>query len=79
VNSKNKRGPVILVRVNLPDFEDKVKPYFKRWELATKEDNTICELQQLGQKFNREPGRFSSSEFALHDMSNWLLDQLLGN
>jgi hypothetical protein len=65
--------------VNLPDFKDKVKPYFKRWELATKEDNSICEFQQLGQKFDREPGRFSSREFAVHDMSNWLLDQLLGN
>lgn len=63
--------------IDLPDFDRKVKPYFKRWELATREDNSICEFQQQGQKFDRPAGRFSAAEFAVHEMSNWILDQLL--
>jgi len=63
--------------IDLPDFDEKVKPYFKRWELATREDNSICESQQQGQIFDRPAGRFTAAEFAVHEMSNWVLDQLL--
>jgi hypothetical protein len=56
-----------------------VKPYYKRWKLATEEDNSICEFQQQGQKFGRPTGRYSVIEFAVHEMSNWVLDQLLGD
>ena len=64
--------------VQLDDFDDKLAMYFRRWELATREDTQICELQQQGQIFDRKPGRFSASEFAVHRMSNWILDQVLG-
>ena len=60
----------------LDSFNDQVKLYFNRWELATAEDNRICEMQQNGQVFDRKPGRFSASEFAVHRFSNWLADQL---
>ncbi len=60
-----------------PDFNEKLQLYFERWRLATAEDNEICEAQQCGQKFARKPGRFSASEFALHALANWVLDQVL--
>ena len=60
----------------LDNFEDKVQLYFKRWKLATAEDNQICERQQRGQVFARKPGRFAASEFAVHRFSNWIADQL---
>lgn len=63
--------------IELPGFEDRVKPYFERWRLATAEDNAICEAQQEGQRFRRAPGRLASSEFAVHALSNWVLDQVL--
>lgn len=63
--------------IDLPDFEDKVKPYFDRWRDATAEDNAICEQQQLGQRVERSPGRYAGSEFAVHAFDNWVLDQLL--
>lgn len=63
--------------IGLPDFREKLKPYFERWQLATAEDNEICEAQQCGQKFARKPGRFAASEFAVHALDNWVLDQVL--
>ena len=62
--------------VALDDFKEKVQLYFNRWKLATAEDNNICELQQRGQAFDREPGRFAASEFAVHRFSNWIAEQL---
>ena len=63
--------------IELPGFEEKVKPYFDRWRRATAEDNAICEAQQQGQRLERPPGRFAASEFAVHALANWLLDQVL--
>ena len=63
--------------IDLPGFEDRVKPYFDRWRRATAEDNAICEQQQQGQQCARPPGRFSASEFAVHDFANWIVDQVL--
>ncbi len=63
--------------IELPEFEQQVRPYFERWRIATAEDNAICEAQQDGQKFARAPGRFANSEFAVHALANWVLDQVL--
>lgn len=63
--------------IGLADFSEKLKPYFERWRLATAEDNEICEAQQSGQNFARKPGRFAASEFAVHALDNWVLDQVL--
>jgi phenylpropionate dioxygenase-like ring-hydroxylating dioxygenase large terminal subunit len=63
--------------IDLPGFENRVKPYFERWRRATAEDNAICEAQQDGQIFSRTAGRFAASEFAVHALSNWVLDQVL--
>jgi phenylpropionate dioxygenase-like ring-hydroxylating dioxygenase large terminal subunit len=61
----------------LEGFEEKLKPYFERWQRATAEDNAICEQQQQGQAFERPPGRYAASEFAVHAFDNWIIDQVL--
>ena len=61
----------------LEGFEEKLKPYFVRWQRATAEDNAICEQQQLGQGSQRSPGRYAASEFAVHAFDNWVIDQVL--
>ena len=63
--------------IEMPGFEARVEAYFKRWRSATAEDNAICEQQQLGQQFDRLPGRFAPGEFAVHAFSNWLIDQMI--
>jgi phenylpropionate dioxygenase-like ring-hydroxylating dioxygenase large terminal subunit len=63
--------------IDLPGFDEKVKPYFDRWRHATAEDNAICEAQQQGQRLARPPGRFAPGEFAVHALANWVLDQVL--
>ena len=63
--------------IALPQFEERLSLYRRRWEMATAEDNEICESQQQGQAFERPPGRFAPGEFAVHAFSNWVLDQLL--
>ncbi len=66
-----------LPTIELADFETRLEHYFKRWRLATAEDNAICEAQQQGQQFLRPPGRFAPDEFAPHAFANWVLDQVL--
>ena len=61
----------------LPEFAERVELYFTRWRVATAEDNAICEQQQQGQYHDRSPGRFATSEFAVHAFSNWLIDQMV--
>ena len=61
----------------LEGFEEKLKPYFVRWQRATAEDNAICEQQQQGQASERPPGRYAASEFAVHAFDNWVIDQVL--
>jgi len=63
--------------IALDGFDDRVKPYFRRWREATAEDNAICEQQQLGQASARPPGRYAASEFAVHAFDNWVIDQVL--
>ena len=62
--------------IELPDFNARVELYFHRWRVATAEDNAICEQQQRGQTSLRPPGRFATSEFAVHAFANWLIDQV---
>jgi len=61
----------------LEGFEEKLAPYFERWQRATAEDNAICEQQQQGQAVRRPPGRYAASEFAVHAFDNWVIDQVL--
>ena len=64
--------------IGLAAFEEAVESYYRRWELATPEDNEICEIQQRGLASRlRPPGRFAADEFAVHAFDNWLLDRTL--
>ncbi|MEM7221557.1 MAG: aromatic ring-hydroxylating dioxygenase subunit alpha [Pseudomonadota bacterium] len=59
-------------------FDEAVEAYYRRWDLATPEDNAICERQQKGlDSALRTPGRFAASEFAVHALDNWVLDRVL--
>lgn len=60
------------------DFEETVQAYFARWDTATPEDNAICEAQHRGnQSHPHNRGRFGAEEGLVHQMANWVLDQVL--
>jgi choline monooxygenase len=63
--------------INRTDFREQQALYRNRWTRATEEDNQICEAQFKGQRINRQPGRYSYQEFAVHAFDNWILDQIL--
>ena len=55
-----------------PDFEEKVKYYYKRWDKSLGEDNDIAAIQQQGLRspFVR-PGRLSHLEPLIPDLAQW--------
>jgi choline monooxygenase len=66
------------VTVARPDFSEKVRTYYKRWDKSLPEDNAISERQQAGlaTSFAR-PGRLSVHEPAVPRIANWVLDRVL--
>lgn len=59
-------------------FDRVSKAYFDRLDMATPEDNAICEAQHLGNLGNlMHQGRFSAEEALVHKLANWVLDQTL--
>ena len=62
----------------LAHFESALESYYERWDRATPEDNAIAEAQQSGQRAGvGPPGRFSNEEFVVHELANWVLDQVM--
>lgn len=60
-----------------PDFEEKAKPYYERWEKVAREDLGILEKQQKGfTSALYRPGLFSWRDDVVHDMNQWLMAQL---
>lgn len=60
-----------------PDFAERVKPYYQRWDLTVAEDNRVNELQQRGVSSPlARAGRVSPMEALSHSFRNWLLDAL---
>lgn len=61
-----------------PDFAEKVKYYYKRWDKSIVEDNDVAGLQHEGvsSPFAR-PGRLSRLEPLVHHIANWVLDRVL--
>ena len=61
------------------DFEKIAANYYKRWDMTTREDIEISEIQQQGVSapFSR-PGRLSEHEPLVHAIDNWVLDHVLG-
>jgi choline monooxygenase len=61
-----------------PDFEERAKYYYKRWEKSLGEDNAISEAQHKGLMSSfSSPGRLSAQEPAIRDIALWVLDQVL--
>jgi len=64
--------------VALPDFNEKLKFYHKRWTKSTQEDIDISEVQQRGLSSPlARPGRYSHLEPFVHRFANWVLDRIL--
>ena len=64
----------------LPDFEEKVKYYYRRWDKTIREDNDISEIQHEGVSSPfAQPGRLSHLEPLVHHIANWVLDRVVGN
>jgi phenylpropionate dioxygenase-like ring-hydroxylating dioxygenase large terminal subunit len=65
-------------RVERSDFNEVVQNYFHRWDVTIDEDILASERQQKGlDSPYAPPGRFSHREPLVHQIDNWILDQVL--
>lgn len=65
-------------RLERDDFEEVVKNYFQRWDVTIDEDILASVRQQRGLETPyAPPGRFSHREPLVHQIDNWVLDQVL--
>lgn len=62
----------------LPDFEERVKYYYKRWDKSIGEDNVIARIQQQGLSSPlARPGRMSSLEYLIPKLGSWWIDHTI--
>ena len=67
-------------RLSRSDYKEVVENYFKRWDITIEEDIIASERQQKGVDTDYAmPGRFSYREPLVHEIDNWVLDQVLDN
>jgi phenylpropionate dioxygenase-like ring-hydroxylating dioxygenase large terminal subunit len=65
-------------RLDEPDFEEIAKNYYHRWDVTIEEDILASVRQQRGLETPFAPaGRFSHREPLVHEIDNWILDQVL--
>ena len=65
-------------RLERPDFDEVVKNYYQRWDITIEEDILASVRQQRGLDTPyAPPGRFSHREPLVHQIDNWVLDQVL--
>jgi choline monooxygenase len=65
-------------RLARSDFEELAKNYYHRWDVTIEEDIVASERQQKGIDTPYAlPGRFSYREPLVHEIDNWVLDQVL--
>jgi choline monooxygenase len=63
--------------LELPDFEDRMKPWKERMEGVVTEDIYACTKAGIGQQSRfYTPGRFSHMEKSVYQMHNWLVDAM---
>lgn len=64
--------------IERPDFQDKVKYYYKRWDKSIGEDNIIAEVQHRGllSPF-AQPGRMSHLEPLIPQLGAWWVDHVM--
>ena len=61
----------------LPDFEERAAPYYKRWEAVAMEDVGILEKQQVGlSSCLARPGPLSWRDDMVLAMNRWVMAQL---
>lgn len=66
--------------LNLPDFEDRLKPWRDRLNGVIDQDIYACTKAGIGQQSRFfTPGRFSHMEKSVHQMHNWLIDAMSYN
>ena len=63
-----------------PDFDEKAKYYYKRWDQSIVEDNSASGLQHEGiaSPF-ATAGRLSHHEPLVHHIAKWVIDRVVGN
>jgi len=62
------------------DFAEVVQKYYRRWDMATPEDNAVTALQQRGLRSTlRRSGRMSWKEPSIHEFAMWVKDRVIGN
>ncbi len=67
-------------RLARPDFDEVAKNYYERWDVTIEEDIVASERQQKGLESPfAPPGRFSHREPLVHQIDNWILDQVVGS
>ncbi|MGI5219712.1 aromatic ring-hydroxylating oxygenase subunit alpha [Nocardia sp. CA-290969] len=59
-----------------PDFDEVSKRYYKRLDQVIEEDDWITEHQQKGLN-SSAPGCYLPEEHVVHQLDNWILDQVL--
>jgi choline monooxygenase len=60
-----------------PDFEERAKPYYERWEAVAREDVGILELQQRGLSSRRAaPGVLSWRDDRVLALNDWVISRL---
>jgi len=66
--------------IDRPDFEEIAPNYYKRFATVVEEDNEAMAQQFAGlvSPF-AQPGRFSDREVLVHQINNWVLDQVVGS
>ncbi|KXV03519.1 (2Fe-2S)-binding protein [Caballeronia megalochromosomata] len=61
----------------MPDFDERARPYFERWEAVAREDVAILERQQRGvSSVLYKPGVLSSRDDVVHTMNSWVAARL---
>jgi phenylpropionate dioxygenase-like ring-hydroxylating dioxygenase large terminal subunit len=61
--------------IALPDFEERAKFYYKRWDKSIGEDNVIARLQQRGLVSPLAmPGRMSNLEYLIPKLGEWWIN-----
>lgn len=59
----------------LPDFNERVKYYYKRWDKSVGEDNEIARIQQQGMNSPlTRPGRLSGHEYLIPKLGKWWIE-----
>ena len=62
-----------------PDFAEVAQKYYRRWDMATPEDNAIVARQQRGLRSTlRRAGRMSWKEPSIHEFAVWIKDRVIG-